>query len=309
MKELRWYLETALFLAFSFAIALLPDRVAMPAGRGLGRLCYLLLKRRRRIAIDNISASLPYFERQTGWVTSSAKQLALGTFENLGISLVEDCKIYHGRGRQIIDAVQFRGVEHYREAVSKGKGVAFITGHCGNFELMSLSFGARFQKLSIVARRQDNRVLNGVLEKIRKGYRNIVIYKSGALRSMFVAFKKGEVVGLLIDQAVNPDEGVLVDFLGRPAWTSRMPALIARKSGVPLVPVFIHREGALHVVTMYPEIQLSQDDDLKSGGGADAARIAGVIERYIVAHPEQWYWVHNRWKRAPAVGALPASKG
>lgn len=300
LKEIRWYVETALFLVVSRAIALLPDRLAVPFGIRLGRLFFVLLPKRRQIAIDNISESLPFLERQPGWAGGSAHDLARETFENLGRSVVEVCKIYQGRGRHLIDAVEFRGLEHYRQALAKGKGVAGITGHCGNWELLALSFGARHHQVSVVARRQDNPRLNRITERIRKVYGNGIIYREGALRAMFAGFKRQEMIGLLIDQAVRPDEGILVEFVGRPAWTSRLPALIARKSGAALLPFFIHREGNTHIVTIHPEYLPSQASDPEVCAAEDAAGLTRYIEQYVVQHPTQWYWIHKRWKRAPA---------
>lgn len=305
LKEIRWYLETALFLAVSFAVALLPDRVALSAGRWLGRTFFVLLPKRRQIAIDNIAASLPFLKRQKGWAGGSAHDIARETFENLGCSVVEACKIYQGRGRYLIDAVEFRGLEHYRQALSKGKGVAVITAHCGNWELLALSFGARYNHVSSVARRQDNPHLNKVTERIRKVYGNDIIYKNGALRAMFAAFKRQEMVGMLIDQAVQPSEGILVDFIGRPAWTTRLPALIARKSGAALLPAFIHREGDTQIVTIYPEYLTSRAEDPEVCAAEDAAGLTRYIEDYVIQHPTQWYWVHKRWKRAPAPDPMP----
>ncbi|HJV65034.1 MAG TPA: lysophospholipid acyltransferase family protein [Geomonas sp.] len=299
-KKIRWNLETALFLSLSFAMALVPDRLALLMGSGLGRLFFHLLKDRRRVAIENIADSLPFFERQPGWQPRSAHAIALETFQNLGRCAAEACKLYHGRGRHLIEAVEFRGMEHYREAMAKGKGLAFITAHCGNWELMALSFGVRHHELSVVARPLDNPFMNAVAERIRKAYGNGIIYKSGALRSMFAAFKRQEIVGMLIDQAVHPNDGILIDFLGRPAWTSRLPALIARKSGAPMIPIFIHREGNTQVVTMYPEYVPSDSADPEICAAEDAAGLARYLERYITEHPSQWYWVHKRWKRAPA---------
>lgn len=304
LKEIRWYLETALFLAVSFAVAWLPDRFALSVGRWLGRLFFSLLKRRRLVAIGNIEASLPFLELQPGWVRRSARSLALETFENLGQSLVEDCKIYHGRGRHIIDAVQFRGLEHYWEALAKGKGIACITAHCGNWDLLALSFGARIQKVTAVARRQDNPHLNAVLERIRRAYGNEVFYRNTALRAMLAAFKRQGVVGMLIDQAVRPDDGILVDFIGRPAWTTKLPAYIAKKSGTPMLPAFIHREGGAHVLTFYPEYPLSKSSNPETAAVEDVTALTGYIERYVIEHPTEWYWVHKRWKGVPLQPAL-----
>lgn len=295
-KKLRWHLETLLFLGGSRLLSWLPDRAVVDAGKWLGRFFFLLLKRRREIAIRNISESLWYLERQPGWVEVEAQTLARACFENLGRSVVEECRIYHGRGDDLIASVEMRGMEHFEAALARGKGVAFVTGHCGNWELMALSFGVRCQSISVVARRQDNRDLNAVLEKIRSGYGNTIFYREGAVRSMLACFRKNGVVGLLMDQAVMPEDGVLVDFLGRPAWTSNVVALMARKAQVPLVPAFIHREGGRHVMTFSPELTLSPDP---GDATEDTQILTRAIECYVIEHPAEWYWIHKRWKRVP----------
>lgn len=309
LKHIRWYLETALFVAVSFAVALLPDRVALSAGRALGRLFFLLIKGRRRVAIENIRASLPFLERQPGWRGGTAEELARETFENLGCCLVEVCKLYRGKGKSLIDAVEFRGLEHYEAALAKGKGIAFITAHCGNWELQALAFGLRHHPVKVVARRQDNPHLNAMIEKIRSAYGNGIIYKDGALRPIFAALKKQEMVGILVDQAVHPDAGILVDFLGRPAWTLRLPELLARKSGAPLVPGFIHREGTKQIVTVYPEYRMSTLEDQELAAAEDVKGFTRYIEQYVIEHPTQWYWVHKRWKNAPAPAAQADAGG
>lgn len=301
MKKLRWGVETAAFLLFSFFVSLIPYRIGLWLGGMTGRLFFLLLKRRRKIAIDNIRASLPFLQEQPGWETAhgTPETIAKRVFENLGKCLVEDCRIYHGRGGGMINGVRFEGLEHYESALAKGKGVAFITAHCGNWDLMALSFGARYREISVVARRQDNAYLNRVLEKIRSGYGNRVIYKQGALKPMITEFRNNNVVGVLVDQAVMPDEGVLVKFLGRNCWTTKLPTVVSRKTGVPLIPAFIHREGDIHVVQFYHEIEPDLEKDGDEGIRTDTAALLSVLEDYIVRYPDQWYWIHNRWKRAP----------
>lgn len=309
LKEIRWYLELALFLALSLVIAWLPGRSADRVGRWLGRLFFFILKKRRQIAIDNIENALPYLEGQPGWVRRASRDLARETFENLGRSLVEDCKIYHGRGRRLIDLVEFRNLENFERARAKGKGVAFITAHCGNWDLLALAFGARVHEISVVARRQDNPHLNAVLERIRKAYGNRIMYKNTALRAMLAAFKRQGIVGMLIDQAVAADEGVLIDFLGRPAWATRLPAYISRRSGTPMIPAFIHREGDLQVVDFQPELPPSDSADPDLAAAEEVRALNRCIERYIVEHPTEWYWIHKRWKNVPPDLAAAALTG
>jgi len=301
MKKLRWLLEVALFLIVSFSIALIPKRIALGAGKRLGRFLFRILKRRRSIAIANITAALPFMTRQEGWIPTSdtPEEIARKTFENLGMSLVEIFKVYHGFGRSIVESVEFRGIEHFEKAKARQRGIAFIGGHCGNWELMALASGARFRNVSVVARRQNNIYLHNVMEKIRIKFGNRVIYKSGALKAMIGEFRQNRIVGVLIDQAVSPDDGYRVGFLGRDVWTIRMPSLIARKTGVALLPVFIHREGTGHVITIFPEILPNLEKDGDEGGREDVARLTAAIEQYIVRHPTEWYWIHRRWKNSP----------
>ncbi len=296
-RKLRWRLESLLFMAVSNLVARLPLRAANAVGPALGRLLFRLLKRRREIAVQNIERSLPFLEAQPGWERRSAVELARATFENLGRTAVEVCRLYHDKGQAMIDAVEFRGLEHFQKARERGRGVALLTGHCGNWELMALSFGSRVQSISVVAKRQDNQSLNAVLEKVRGRHGNSVIYADGALRNMLVQFRRNGVVGLLIDQATWTRNGVLVDFLGRPAWTTNMLALLARKNQVPLVPAFIHREGERQVVEFHPELELGEAlEDIEV---QDTVQMTRCLEDYVVRHPTEWYWVHQRWKRAP----------
>lgn len=297
MKKFRWYIEALLFMALSNLVARLPYGAAQTMGKGLGRLLFRLLKRRREIAVKNISDSLPFLERQPGWVPRGAAELARETFENLGRSAVEVCKLYHDTADALIEAVEFRGLEHFHKAREKGRGVALLTGHCGNWELTALAFGSRVQSLAVVAKRQDNQYLNAVLEKIRRRHGNSLIYADGALRSMLSQFRKNGVVGLLVDQATWSRNGVLVDFLGRPAWTTNMLALLARRNQVPILPAFVHREGDRQVVEIHPELDLGEAQD--DSELQDTVRVTRCLEEYVVKYPTEWYWIHQRWKRAP----------
>lgn len=165
---------------------------------------------------------------------------------------------------------------------------------------MSLTLSSLFgREVSGVARRQDNPYLNRMVEQMRSRYNSRLIYKQGALKGILSALKKREMVGMLADQAVFPEDGYLVDVIGRKAWTSKAPVIIARKSGVPLIPVFIHREEERHVLTFYPE-HLFSGDMSDEGIKKETQALSRYVENYVVAHPTQWYWVHRRWKRAGA---------
>jgi len=172
-----------------------------------------------------------------------------------------------------------------------------ITGHCGNWELLALSASARLFPISIVARPINNPYINKFFERVRKKYGNRVIDKKGALRPVMQGLKNNDCIGILMDQAVIPEEGYVIDFLGRGAWTTKMPALIARKTGAAAIPAFIHRENHGHSISIYPEIALSVSDDRDKAVIEDTEKFSACIEHYIQEHPSEWLWIHRRWKR------------
>jgi KDO2-lipid IV(A) lauroyltransferase len=300
--KIRWLLETALIILFSFPVAVLPHKIALKVGEVLGLLVFYIWGSRRRIATGNIEKAMGNSLQPLAISNQPlAVSIARETFKNLGRSFVEVIKIYYGFGKSIIENVEVRGVENYLKAKSKNKGVIFITGHCGNWELMALAFGIKVDNVSVVARTQNNPYLNNLVQKIRAKYGNRVIYKRGALKGILSDLKKNRGIGILMDQAVLRDEGYKIDFLGRPAWTTKMPALMARKTGAAVVPIFINRQGDKHVINIYPEVALLTNEDADSGGDKaiieDTKRFSEFIEGYIKEHPTEWLWIHKRWKR------------
>jgi len=281
-------------------ISCIPARWVTGAGRLTGLLMLRLLPGRRRIAVDNIRQALPFMTRHPAWSSTcdTPEAITRETFIHLGTSLVETCRLYHGKGMGIIDSIEVRGREHYEGARAKHKGVVFVTGHCGNWELVALCFKRLFNDtMSVVARKQNNPYLNTLVERMRMHYDNSVIYKHGALKPIISRLKKDGVVGILADQSVLTEEGVLIDVLGRKAWASKAPVVIAKKTGVPLIPAFIHREQDRHVITLSPEFEISGDMS-EEGIQQDVQALSRYLEDFVCAHPADWYWVHRRWKRA-----------
>lgn len=293
MKRALWLLEATLFFILSIPLAILPYRFSIKAGAFLGLLRFYTWGSRRRIAMENLRSSV---EARAVVISEPVEKIIRNNFRNLGRSFAEIVKIYYGFGRKVIDSVEFEGIENVHQAQSKGKGIMFLTGHCGNWELMAIATSVKITNLTIVARAIDNPYLNRLIGNVRQRYGNIVIYKHGALRGILESMKKGGCVGILMDQAVTRDEGYVIDFLGRRAWTTKIPALIARKTGAAVLPAFIRRTDKGHKFTVYPEVELS------NSGGEDAIledtkRFSEYIERYIKEYPSEWLWIHRRWKR------------
>ena len=307
MKRLLWLLEAVLVIVLSFPLAVLPYKCALKAGRFLGLLLFYAWSGRRKIAIGNVEKSL---RAGALAVSEPAEKIARESFVNLGKSIAEVVKIYYGFGNGLIQNIEIRGSEHYRKAEAKGRGVIVISGHCGNWELAALVLGVKVAPVSVVVRAQDNPYINGMVGKIRARYGNSVIYKKGALKAILSCLKKEGVAGILMDQAVIRDEGFIINFLGRGAWTTKMPALIARKTGCPVIPVFMCRAGAGHVMTIYPEVPLNREESSENALKEDTQRLSSYVDEYIKEHPTEWLWMHRRWKRVEFnPSESPLSKG
>ena len=294
MKKTAWLIEAGLLIILSIPFVILPLRFSMKVGELLGLLLFYAWGSRRKIAIENLRNSL---SSRAIVVSEPAEKIIKDSFKNFGRSLMEIIKVYYGFGKKIIESVQFEGIENFNKSRSKSKGIILLTGHCGNWELLAIMASVSAFPISIVARPINNPYINKIIESARKKYGNSVIYKRGALKSIITTLRDNGCVGILMDQAVLPEEGYVIDFLGRGAWTTKMLALIARKTDAAVVPAFIHRTDKGHKIKVYPEVGLSESDEKETAVIEDIKKFSGFIEDYIREHPSEWLWIHRRWKR------------
>lgn len=298
LKDLKWFAAYLALMLVMIPFALLPRRAAVRAGERLGGLLYLLLGKWRRTGIETLTSLLPYLQAQPSWncSESSAAAIIRQVFINIGILIAELSWLYFGKGRKLLEDMEIRGLENYEAAHRKGRGIIGITAHCGNWELMAIAFGLQITPVAVVAREMKKDYFSRVLEKIRTQYGNKIIYRDNGVREMLVFLKANGTFGILPDQVVKPPHGMLVDFFGRPAWTTFMPAKLALKTGSALLPFFTHRENGRNIMTIYPELEL-----LPSGSEEERILDATVkmnraIEEQILRHPTQWNWLYRRWK-------------
>lgn len=277
---------------------LLPLPMAVRTGEKLGFMLYRVLGRWRTLGYRNIARMLPWLQQQPGWnpACDNPETLTRELFGNMGRLIAEISRLYHGIDRDLMDTVEFRGMEHYDRASARGKGIMFITAHCGNWELMAQSFGAKFKPVAVVAKPMKKQYIDRLLEKLRYRHGNSVIYRDQSVRGILSLLKANGIVGILMDQAAPPPHGVIAGFMGHPAWTTRMPVKVARKSGAALLPIFIHREDGRHIVTIHPEMELTGDDGGDEAILHDTERLNRYMEGQIVRHPAQWNWFYRRWK-------------
>jgi KDO2-lipid IV(A) lauroyltransferase len=171
---------------------------------------------------------------------------------------------------------------------------------------MAAAVGASVTPVAMVARTMKKDYFDRVLERIRLRHGNRVIYRDNGVRGMFAVLKEDGFLGILPDQVVRPPHGILADFLGRPAWTTVMPVKLALKTGSPMLPFFIHREGGKNIITIHPEIELltSGSDEERILDGT--TKMNQAIGLHILRHPDQWNWLYRRWKGSEKfAAALP----
>ncbi len=290
MKHIKSLVEFAAFLVICVPLAALPYAISARMGELIGRGFYFLMASRRRIALDNVRGAM-----ERGYIPTdlTPEELVMRNFMHMGRSVMEMIKLLFGLADKLLASMKLEGAENYERAKAKGRGVIIIGGHCGNWELM-FSMASIFKNdFYGVVRKQSNPFMNSLIVRTRERFGSRVIYKQGALRALLRALKAGDTVGVPVDQAAQA-EGVRIDFLGAPAWTIRMPAILAKRTGAAVVPVFNFRkpDGSFTTYAL-PELEITGDEV------EDTMRMSACVEDFIKQHPEQWLWIHRRWKHDP----------
>jgi KDO2-lipid IV(A) lauroyltransferase len=294
MKRLRQLFPFLLLVVSTFPFAVLPYRAALRVGVVVGLLAYVFWCSRRKIALENLRGAV---ERGAIVLDRDPRSVIRQNFRHLGRSFIEVLKIYYGFGDSVFKHVKVIGEDNYRQVEKKDKGVLCITAHCGNWELLAVYVSMKIAKITIVARKQDNPYLNRFIEKTREKYGNNTIYKEGALKRILSSLKKGELIGILMDQSVIRSEGFVVPFLGKNAYAMKTPAILARKTGTPVVPAFIRRTRDGHLIEIGKEIPLAVSGDSEAALLQDTINFLRPIEDFIRQYPADWFWIHRRWKR------------
>lgn len=273
----------------------LPPRAGHWIGAALGELAYWLLPGRRRVAHANLALA---FGAALG--PRERRGLARATFRHLGVTVLECCRLFFGPPGRMLERVRVEGVEHVKAALAEGRGVFYFGAHLGNWELLAAAHTLTGFPVSAVVRPLDNPFLEALLARARQRGSIGLIPKRRALRDVRAALARGECVGIMLDQNAGR-RGVFVPFFGELASTSRSLAVLALKTGAPAIPAFIHRRpDGSHQVTLEPPIALERTGQLEHDVEIATRRFTETIERHVRAHPEQWFWVHRRWKTRPA---------
>lgn len=280
--------------AVSFILGHIPRLIAYGLGGLLGLLACRILKRHRRTALENLERA--FGESLT---RSERERLVRRLFKNLGVMFFEFNRMAWLKREELDRFVEFKGLEKIEKALQKGKGVILLTAHYGNWELLHAALGHKGYTLELVVRRLDSPLFEKFVRWVRTRSGINIVYKIKAMLPLVRRLNSNAVAMILADQNTIREEGFFVDFFGVPASTNKGPALLARKTGAPVLPVFIVRDGLKHRVEVWDEIELADTGDKNRDAEENSAAFTKAVEKAIRLHPDQWFWVHRRWKTRP----------
>jgi KDO2-lipid IV(A) lauroyltransferase len=286
----RQRLEHAAVAAIRRLAAILPYPIRMMFGRTLGFAFYLLDAPHRRVALDNLAAAFP---RRT---PAERRAIVRAVFAHFGCLLFEFLKFSTLSSQQMLERVDFDGEERVRLAYGQGKGILFITGHFGFWELHALAHPLRFEPIGVLARTLDNPQVNALLEDIRQRTGNVVIYRQGSIRKVMRMLSDRHGVAILIDQHISSADAVYVDFFERSAATTSAVAALALRTGAPIVPVFALPLGRGRYRLIYEHPVEPPAADSEDAIREFTQRCTDVLEMYVRRHPDLWLWMHRRWR-------------
>ena len=276
-------------------LSFIPFRVGQFLGKLLAMAFSMIPMTRTAVSLDNIQKS---FGDSIDVV--EAKRLNRKVLRHFGQMLFEIPHILRLNRRNLDQFAYFLNERNLFEALEKGRGVFVLTSHFGNWELMCAAISLTLGKSKVIARPFDFHPLDRLMNELRSRFGTDVIPKHRAMRKIMEAIKKNEAVGILLDQNVDWYDGVFVKFFGRWACTNKGLALIAMKTGTPVIPAFpVKQKDGRYCIVFEKAVNLINTEDKTRDVEENTALFTGVIERYIKQYPDQWFWFHKRWKTLP----------
>ena len=270
-------------------VCVLPFRLRVWIGTIIGKIgWYGVPGWRKQLAIDNIMFCL-------GKNPADAKAIARASVERFGRMLM-DVLYFPALNKDNLDEyVVFEGLEYLDDALAKGKGIVFATAHFGNWEIAAAALSIKGYPIISVARRQNNPAMDRFINEYRSLHGATVAYKT-SVRDMVRFLGDRYCIGLLMDQDAGAD-GLSVNFLGKPSSTPKGPAALARLKGAPIVPILTYSEpSGKHLLKCYPYLELCKTDEREADVANMTKTLVTIIEEAIKERPQEWFWLHNRWK-------------
>ena len=290
---MRDYLYLGLYRTFSFILKRLPQNAIIGLMKGLAKFAYTVSKKHQKIINSNLD--LAFDKRLT---LEEKRVIGLGAFRNLVDTTFGIMRRDNMAKEEVISNVTFENDEIVKRYQQEGKAFIFITGHQGNWELLSQSIAIHF-KLTLVGvgRELDSKLMDEVLKENRERFNVEMVYKKGAMKGCIRAISQKKTVGILVDQHLPLEQSISVDFFNHKVTHTPIASILSRKFGIDLIPAFISTDDYKnYVVKIYEPIKSlkteNQEEDLRLLTIAQA----NAMETAIKEHPKEWFWMHKRWK-------------
>ena len=274
---------------------LMPRGVAHHAAKILAWTGFHLARRQRLAGLNNLRMAMPELTE------NERLQILRGCFQNIGRLLVEFTHFPDLNKANISQFVLHDGLENYLEGLRRGRGVIFMTAHFGAWELSSFGHSVHGYPLKFVVRPIDNLKVEQLVSHYRTLSGNVPIQRRSAARDILKALRQNEAVGILFDQNTTRSEGVFADFFGIPAATTPAIATFALRTGAAVVPGFLIWDEGLrkHRLRLDPPVELIDTGDLSHDVLENTKMFNKILEGYVRKYPDQWLWIHRRWKTRP----------
>jgi KDO2-lipid IV(A) lauroyltransferase len=289
------------YLLFRLGVGLcrlLPLTAALRLGEAVGWLLYVVDRPHRRIGLTNLRIAFP--DRSV----KEHERILRGFWLNLGRTAVEICHMQRLTPENVAEWVTFDDPEYWRELIRKYEpvGALILAAHFGNWELFAYAHGLYGYPVHIVYRRLRNPLIDKFIDQLRRGAGTVTVRKSTAGTSLVRVLKSGSITVIPADQNSTRGMGVFVDFFGVSASTNSGLARLAMRTGIPVFPAFIVREGrrTRHRIVVGARVPIADTGDRAADVRENTQRFAHVIEDMITRHPDHWFWIHKRWKTRPS---------
>ncbi|MHB9027735.1 MAG: lysophospholipid acyltransferase family protein [Candidatus Latescibacterota bacterium] len=296
-RNVQHRLEYGILMTFGAVLRMMPSRAVYAFIRFLGLFTYHVVRIRREVALENLRQALG-----KELTESELKRVARETYVNIGMTFIE-MLLLPRLSRRLFEVVDISEISVLKRAYEQGKGVILISGHFGNWELNGASIGMAGYCPVVVAKRQSNPYVDAWILRYRESMNMRIITPGAPVRHILRALKNGEAVGLISDQDAG-SRGVFVNFFGRPASTPRGAAELALKYSPHVIVCLTPRTGRGTYRTLFREIEVLDDDTVESL----TQRYTTAMEEIIRQYPEQYFWMHRRWKTLPGNDNEKATK-
>jgi KDO2-lipid IV(A) lauroyltransferase len=284
-----------LLYSLIYLLSFIPRPLGLRLGDFMGLVLYGVLKKRRRIALNNLATA---FGNQKS--PQERKAIARKSFKNLGRHFFETCYLVRYDKKRLASYIQFEGLQYFEQATSQGRGVVFLTGHFGCWELLAVSSGYFLSPSYLVAKALDFKPAEKLVRTIRGVSGNQCVTKEKSMRRLIGLLNQGAILAILLDQNIDWKDGVFVPFFNKRACTNKGLALLVRKTQVPVVPVFIIAQGqGTYRIEFKPPLPWLSFGDRTKEIEENTAQYNLAIEAMARDYPDHYFWVHQRWKTRP----------